>query len=552
MSKNRNFWPIFGLILLIITLIIVAWVDDDNQLIINTDDVTEMNEAWSWVKTDETIPIDLLPTTLDVTHDEPFTISQVLSEDFFYPQVILVRASLATIIVTLDDEVIYDHTHEDNSREPQASLWHMIEVPVSSQGKTLSITFETSYENIAGTLNPIIYGNHSAIYEYLVSTYGYRLLIGLFVFFAGLIMMFGSSFTHMGLQKRDGLVGLFAVLLSMWLIAESRMLQFVTGSHLIIASMAYLALATFPIPLLVFIHRSIDKHYQKWIRLMLSLFCVQLVLVLVFQSTGIADFYETVIYTQILIGISIVTTILVLGTIYYRTKDEFSLKFLSIIGFLSVFFLAEIINFLWGSLVNVSVYLSFGIFLLSIYLLITLFRNVMNRMKEGYEKEFYQRLAFVDQLTEAKNRTAFEADIDQVFANPQELEKLTIIYIDIDNLKEINDEFGHLQGDKYLIEAYQLISQHYSPYGECYRVGGDEFACIVKNMNKNLLDAVKQHIQSEHTIAHLEQDIKFSLSIGYSSFIKQDEKPSDLIKRADEAMYQDKKLKKALLSKSEK
>jgi diguanylate cyclase (GGDEF)-like protein len=552
MNKNRNFWPILGLILLIITLTAVAMIDDDNQLIINTDDVTDMNQNWTWIKESEVIPLDTLPTTLEVVQDEPYTISQELSEDFFFPQVLLVRASLATLIVRLDDEIIYEHIHEENPRTLQASLWHLIEVPASSDGKTISLTFETSYQNIAGTLNPVMYGNHSAIYEYLISSYGYRLLIGLFVFFAGLIMMFGSSFTHLGLQKRDGLVGLFAVLLSLWLIAESRMLQFVTGSHILIASMAYLALASFPLPLLVFIHRSIDKIYQKWIRVLIVLFSVQLLLVIIFQISGIADFYESVIYTQILIGIGIATTIFTLGMIYVKTKDDFAKRFLSIIGFLSVFFLAEIINFIWGNLENVSVYLSFGIFLLSIYLLVLLYRNVMKRMKEGLEKEFYQRLAYVDQLTKAKNRTAFEADIDKVFANLQELSKVSIVYIDIDNLKEINDELGHLQGDRYLVEAYKMISQHYMPYGECYRVGGDEFACIVKNMNQNLLDAIRYHIQSAHTIADLGQEIKISLSIGYSSFITQDEKPSDLIKRADEAMYQDKKLKKSMMKNLEK
>ncbi len=544
MRKNRNLWPVIGLILLIITLLIVSAIDDNDQLIINTDEISTFNQGWVWVTDDEDIELDTLPVSLDVNHDEPYTIRQTLPEDFDYPQVILVRASLSKIIVKLDHSLIYEHTHEEDTRIPHASLWHLIEIPAGSSGKTLDITFETPYQDIAGTLNPIVYSNHSAIYEYLINTYGYRLLIGLFVFIAGLIMMFGSSFTYLGLQKRDGLIGLFAVLLSLWLIAESRMLQFVTGSHIIIGSMAYLALASFPIPLLVFIHRSVEKTYQKWIRVLLVLFSIQLFLIILFQATGISDFYETVIYTQVLIGIAIVITIVILGIVYYKTKDAFAKKFLSIIGFLSVFFLAEILNFIWGTLVNVSVYLSFGVFLLSIYLLINLFRNVMNRMKEGYEKEFYQRLAYLDQLTNAKNRTAFEADIDQIFSNPQELTKVSIIYIDIDNLKEINDEYGHLQGDQYLKEAYQMISQHYAPYGQCYRVGGDEFACIVKNMNPNLLSAIKQHIQSEHTIADHGLDIKISLSIGYSSFRSQDEKPSDLIKRADDAMYLDKKAKK--------
>lgn len=546
MKRYQSYLPIFGLLLLILVFFLIAIIDDNQALLINTDEPKELNHGWFYETSSQAMPVDMLPTKLSVDKDTPYTIYQTLSEDFFYPQVILIRGSLASVTVELDGDVIYDHSHDPDSRVPTASLWHLVDVPAESQGKSISVTFLSPYQDVSGTLNPIIYGSRSVLYDDIVHHFGFRLIIGAFVMFSGFIMILTSSFSDQVIRQRTGLLGLFAMVLSLWLIAESRMLQFVIGSHLLIGSMAYLSLASFPIPLILFIHQSIEPRYQKWMRLLLSVFAVQLILILIFQVTGIADFYETVIYTQILIGISITVTIIILSLIYYRTKNTFSQRFLKIIAFLSIFFLMEIFNFVFGSLTNVSVYLSFGIFLLTLYLLYNLFKNIMDRMKLSYEKEFYQRLAYVDQLTGGKNRTAFESDIDQIFVDSKEVQKLSIVYIDIDNLKEINDQYGHLQGDHYLKEAYAMISKHYAPYGQCYRVGGDEFACIVKNMNAGLLSAIKNHIKSEHSHTDLELDIQLSLSIGYSSYNHQDEKPSDLIKRADEAMYQDKKQNKLM------
>ena len=118
-----------------------------------------------------------------------------------------------------------------------------------------------------------------------------------------------------------------------------------------------------------------------------------------------------------------------------------------------------------------------------------------------------------------------------------------VIILDIDNFKVINDNYGHQFGDECLSNISRTIKSVFGNYGQCYRIGGDEFAVILRR-NPNVEGLIKRF---EIAVADKfkNKPCQLSLSLGYSKCEKNDSFEA-VIQRADSNMYDAKKQKKAL------
>ena len=90
----------------------------------------------------------------------------------------------------------------------------------------------------------------------------------------------------------------------------------------------------------------------------------------------------------------------------------------------------------------------------------------------------YKDLAITDQLTQIRNRNAFEVDIGNLNASRQ-FKTMGILVVDLDHLKQVNDELGHIQGDLYIQKAAAVLQECLEPQAILYRTGGDEFAALI-------------------------------------------------------------------------
>lgn len=110
----------------------------------------------------------------------------------------------------------------------------------------------------------------------------------------------------------------------------------------------------------------------------------------------------------------------------------------------------------------------------------------------------YRKLAYTDLLTGVLNRNAFELDIRYLAS--KENERLVVLSCDINLLKTINDQAGHAAGDAHIRTVAHLLHQNLVGFGQIYRIGGDEFIALLKNISideleermNNLID-VSQH-----------------------------------------------------------
>jgi diguanylate cyclase (GGDEF)-like protein len=160
------------------------------------------------------------------------------------------------------------------------------------------------------------------------------------------------------------------------------------------------------------------------------------------------------------------------------------------------------------------------------------------------ESQRYKLLSNTDPLTSALNRNGFANQISQRAPNQMLVRNTTIMVIDLDNFKRINDNYGHEIGDTVLREAAQAIHKNTRASDLFVRWGGEEFIlfCEATNAQHALLIAEKIRATVETmNIQHDEKRISITLSIGIG-VVETPEHFEKLFRRADQALYRAKHL----------
>ena len=118
---------------------------------------------------------------------------------------------------------------------------------------------------------------------------------------------------------------------------------------------------------------------------------------------------------------------------------------------------------------------------------------VIISMREKKAKDAYNRryeASIKDELTGLYNRRGFEVDCEIIKKNNNLIEYV-LIMMDLNGLKAANDNIGHEAGDELIIGASKCMDNAFSGLGRTYRVGGDEFAALLRGTREEAQDAVK-------------------------------------------------------------
>ncbi|MGM0609342.1 MAG: GGDEF domain-containing protein, partial [Candidatus Muiribacteriota bacterium] len=113
---------------------------------------------------------------------------------------------------------------------------------------------------------------------------------------------------------------------------------------------------------------------------------------------------------------------------------------------------------------------------------------------------------------------------------------LSLMILDIDYFKNINDTFGHQTGDKVLKELSELIQSIVRDSDYFFRIGGEEFAVLLPNTSTKNADDSAQRIKSKTEQHNFTKVKKLTVSIGLTEYITNEDEDS-FIKRADTALY---------------
>ena len=158
----------------------------------------------------------------------------------------------------------------------------------------------------------------------------------------------------------------------------------------------------------------------------------------------------------------------------------------------------------------------------------------MNRLDTKAQQEKLQYLSYRDALTNLYNRNRYMNVLENYSQNKGQLiRNVGVIYMDLNELKKVNDEQGHEAGDSYIRRAAQQIVAVFPEH--TYRIGGDEFVVLYPE--------IKQ-AEFEYFVSQLQKNAKeHQVNISYGVVWREMcENLEDLLTEADKKMYEDKKL----------
>ncbi|MFT6307702.1 MAG: diguanylate cyclase (GGDEF)-like protein [Patiriisocius sp.] len=150
-------------------------------------------------------------------------------------------------------------------------------------------------------------------------------------------------------------------------------------------------------------------------------------------------------------------------------------------------------------------------------------------------------MAYYDGLTGLANRSCFHEQLSSVISKSRISKKqFSVVYIDLDNFKGVNDSYGHECGDGYLQKFSEHLKNTVRKVDLVARLGGDEF-CILVNDIQDISDSIataKRCLEFSNNIIEVgNHRISPQLSVGISTYPQDGKEPDDIVKSADLAMY---------------
>lgn len=444
-----------------------------------------------------------LPATVQTT--DPFSLFiQVPAQQHKVNQSLFIWTAYTDLAVILDGQVIYFY-------QPFAGLGiksggyavRVVDLPPDETGASteVELRFTPRLKSIGShKLQPVFYGRRIAVLEHqlLAESLKMFLIIAIFSVFllAALIVLFG--FFRDEYQGRMMAVGLACLLISLYFVAQLWAVNYaLRQAPLALYIVEYSALMLMGAPFLALLHGRISARTDRLLRLGILAspvnFCLQHALSLM----GIIEYKQLLTPTQVILLAQIVlaaATLLLADS--RRTPAYKKALFWSLAPILVVGLAAIVYYWTYGRFLPIELAL-LGVLLFVVVQFYQAAREYSHLQQETLKKQVFEQMAMTDELTGLGSRAAYRRFIDSFKALDRDS---WVVSLDLNNLKQVNDQQGHAAGDQLLRCFAQALQEALAGAigTKLFRVGGDEFAAFIEkprtfDMDK-LLAGVNEHI----------------------------------------------------------
>ncbi|MCM1496603.1 MAG: GGDEF domain-containing protein [Bacteroides sp.] len=457
------------------------------------------------------------------------------------------------IYVYLDGEEILCFAPDEkvNSKMP-GNGWQFIELSAEDVGKELSIRIVQCYKKNQVNIPVLYHGTRMSIVSYYLRSKAFFLLISLIGVMIGLFLLLVWGIAGKSLQLNKGLpwLAVFAIFIGTWSAIEANVYSFFFDKLLPFSWFSYICLKMSVVPFLLFVNYTFHNGSSKLLRGLIVFSCAEFWISGVLQFTGILDYADTAFITH---GILCVASAYIMVTAIPKpflekqkregiTDRKVTYLVHSIfIVVVAVTSMIDMYRFYFGNNPDVALYSRVGYFGYVLAVTIASLMDFISLIVMGKQAALIKKEASIDAMTKLRNRAEFEKDITKISAKNSK--NIGIIVFDLNNLKKFNDEYGHDMGDYYIIIGSEVIQDIFSLWGNIYRIGGDEFCGIVKELTEQEFMTERERMEKRmQALLVPGYDFHMEISSGYAIFDSgQDKYLKDTMKRADARMYQRKK-----------
>lgn len=474
---------------------------------------------------------------------------------------LMYRSKDVSTRVFIDGENIYETSVFDSRfyNKSPGNLWNTVDINSKYSKKVIEVQILMVYDKRALTFDSVYLGNEADIIISLLNGSMIAIFISfLLIVLAVFLIAYDLLPVNRKIKNKHSIfwLGLFSLITGIWSLIETNIVQFFVNDMRIIQLIDNMAMLTEAMPLLIYIDSEYELFRHRVLRILgyiggaFTLFCA------ILQISGFGDLHNVIIGASVqsfvIDAIMMVWGILiVLGL---KNKDDsmsmtkrililIGVGSLSFFGFFEVMRSSRTDTFDRAGLVRV------GMLLLIICFAISSQVDFYKLLKQGTEFELISTLAYSDGLTGLGNRTAYLEQLEEYANNEGKYIKFGVVYLDVNNLKKVNDNLGHEMGDTLIKIAANIIADSFGKYGKSYRTGGDEF-CVMMTGN-DLADHYEKGLEVFNQLINEANQAKwypFEVQIAHGFAACDDfshEKIDETVALADNEMYKNKTLLKS-------
>ena len=421
-------------------------------------------------------------------------------------------------------------------------VWNDVLLTEDLNGEDIRVKLTPVYRDLSFGVPDFYFGEKGEIVKQYLHKELWVVIASLLLILTGCTMMAYVFYNRKNSEVDKDLVllGWLATLVGIWRASDTSLMKMPFTGFPVFSLIPFIAMMLSVVPLVLFMmNLYTTREFKIWyVPCWISLGVMGLGLFLQFFS--LADFRQILILIQaaILIAICMILYMAVRELI----RSGWNAKLRSNLLGLTVVTLGVFIDLASYYLTNgrkITPFVIVGFLLYSIALGISVFRESGKLIDAGRGAQKMENRAYHDKLTGLYNRAAFIVDTDPYAVKP---ENYSVVVLDLNNLKYCNDHLGHEMGDKYIRDSAEIIKNTFGVIGDCYRMGGDEFYCLIPEGGTAACAERKKMMEA--TIEEYNQtseDIQIGIACGFARYDSRiDYDLNATAKRADQLMYQNK------------
>lgn len=431
-------------------------------------------------------------------------------------------------------------------------VWNDVLLTEDMSDTDLIVNLTPAYKGLSFKPPTFYVGDKTSIAAYVIKGQLPALIVSVVLMILGATMMAYIFYNRKNTEVDKSLywLGIFTFFIGVWKLTDSSVTKLVWQGRPVISMLPFIAMSMMIVPFLLYfseLHSSKDS--KLWV--IPCGFSVGVAyLCLFFQFFNIFDLRQMLPMILISILVAAVMTIYMVVMEYRHNRWSMKLRrnllcmialVIGIIMDLSIYFLTS------GR--SAPGFVVFGFMFFIIVQGLFVFKESGALISEGDVVQKMEDYAFHDKLTGLFNRAAFITDTDPYAVNPS---TYAVVVLDLNDLKKCNDTLGHDMGDKYIRDSAKIIKDTFGCIGNCYRMGGDEFYCLIPKGGKKACK--EQESRMEDMISEYNEtsdQLKISIACGYARYDQRmDYDLNATAKRADKAMYKCKEEMKAQRAKA--
>lgn len=456
--------------------------------------------------------------------------------------------------VYIDDEKIYTYEDYNKNLFGKTPGSYFIDLHISREysEKEITLKVDNVYNDKSGRIASVYFGNSGDIVSDFIYKHLSGIIFSVIIIFIGLLyfslyfILRKSNLTSVRLFT----LGLFAIFMGIFMLTDSKCLQLLTGSEYLYHMITETCMLLIVVPLVQFLGRAYKSSSNRNIINFLTILAIANFIICYFLNLiNVYDYHESLFITHFTYLLSVIYIFyLCIKSLINRNKKEK----IHNIGLLFICFgcVADIILFRFFSVVESSFFTRTGVLIFLCLEGYKFSQDFLYSYRSRQRNDFLQKLAYEDGLTSLLNRTSFNNDFD----NLKDSNKGLIAIFDVNDLKKVNDKYGHLEGDNLILTFSSALNEYFSNIGKCYRIGGDEFAFLsdenVEEQFKKTYKKLTNYLNKYNS--NSDKKYKVSAAMGYS-IINKEIKIEEAYKIADDNMYLNKnEMKKNKKKKSSK